>query len=245
MVALFDPQAYSPPRTMLYMVTARFLFAPLFILCHRLSVIGRENVPKGSFVAVSNHLSNSDPPLLTVATDRPIAFLAKKELYDVPVLKDLILTYGAISVDRSSPELSTFKAVKHMFRAGWSLGMFIEGTRNKTPGVLGQPHQGPAYFARSNRVPLLPIGITGTDRPWAKVVVRIGRPIEPSKDLDETTWKIMESLSQLTGSALPPKESLACLESHPGEEMESPSSSSACLESAPGEQMESPAKNSW
>ena len=65
--------------------------------------------------------------------------------------------------------------------------MFIEGTRNKTPGVLGQPHTGPAYFAKSNKLPLVPIGIVGSNKRWGKVVTKIGKPIEPEGDLDETT----------------------------------------------------------
>lgn len=186
------------------MATARYFFGPLYAIYHRLEVTGRENIPDGPFVAVANHLSNADPPMLAVVTDRPLAFLAKEELYENSVLRNLILFYGAISIDRAKPEPSTFKAVKKAFSGGWNLGMFIEGTRNKTPGVLGMPHEGPAYFARSNKVPLVPIGIVGTNNPWGKAYARIGKPIEPSRDLEKTTWDVMDALSQLTGWALPP-----------------------------------------
>jgi 1-acyl-sn-glycerol-3-phosphate acyltransferase len=203
MPAQFDKTAYTPVRRAIYMATARGFFAPLYSIYHRLTITGRENVPDGPFVAVGNHLSNADPPLLAVATLRPIAFIAKRELYEVPVLKQLILFYGAISVDRGKPEVSTFKAVKEVVKQGWSLGTFIEGTRNKTPGVLGQPREGAAYFARANKLPIVPVGIVGTNVRWGKAYARIGKPIEPSQDLSRTTWEIMEALSELTGFALP------------------------------------------
>src|SRR5579883_3198469 len=147
MTAQFDVRAYTQPmRRVAYMATAMGFFAPLYAVYHRLTVTGRENVPDVPFVAVGNHLSNTDPPLLAVAARRPMAFLAKKELYAVPILKSLILFYGAISIDRVKPEKSTFKATKEVFKNGWNLGMFIEGTRSKTPGILGRPYSGPAYF---------------------------------------------------------------------------------------------------
>lgn len=77
--------------------------------------------------------------------------------------------------------------------------MFIEGTRPKTPGVLGPPHLGAAYFAKSNNVPILPVGLIGTAEKGEKAFAHIGKIIQPSDDFEKTTWEIMESLSQLTG----------------------------------------------
>lgn len=202
----YDPEAYTKKGTLRYMLTARFIMGPLFFFRNNVSVYGRENVPKNQqFVAVSNHLSNFDPPLLSFAVDKPLAYIAKKELYEVKILKDLILAYGAISIDRDKPEISTFKAVKEMFKAGWNLGMFIEGTRSRNPGQLGQPHEGPAYFANAYKVPILPIGITGTEKGYQKATVTIGQLIEPQKDLEASTWEILEAISKLNGYKLPPR----------------------------------------
>lgn len=204
MPAIYDPHAFSPGRAVIYRATAKYFFGSIYAVMHRLEVSGRENIPDGvPLVVVGNHLSNADPPLLATATLRPLAFMAKKELFDVPGLKQWMMFYGAISVDRAKPEVSTFKAIKHVFDNGWNLGMFIEGTRNKNPGVLGQPHTGPAYFARANKAMIVPIGIIGTNKPWGKAYAKIGKPIQPSKDLDATTWEIMQALSDLTGFALP------------------------------------------
>jgi 1-acyl-sn-glycerol-3-phosphate acyltransferase len=157
-------------------------------------------------VFVSNHLSNWDPPLISRITDRPVSFLAKKELFSDKFFRNLVLAYGAISIDRDKPEKSTFKAVKEMLAQGWCLGMFIEGTRSKTPGVLGPPQMGPAYFAKTNKLPIVPIGIIGTNVKRGKVTAIIGKPIQAEGNLDEISWKVMDALAELTGFQLPPRE---------------------------------------
>jgi 1-acyl-sn-glycerol-3-phosphate acyltransferase len=205
MPAQYDREMLTPQRKRMYVATARYFFAPLYAIKHRMQISGRENVPDEPCVVVGNHLSNADPPLLAVATDHPLSFVAKQELFEVDKLRQLILLYGAISIDRDKPEVSTFKAVKEVFKNGWSIGMFIEGTRNKTPGTLGQPHEGPAYFAKILKAKILPVGIIGTNTKWGKGYVRIGKPIPPSDDLDAKTWEIMQALSDLTGYAMPPK----------------------------------------
>jgi 1-acyl-sn-glycerol-3-phosphate acyltransferase len=182
------------------MMFSRYFFTPLYST-RGLEVTGRENIPDGPLVVVANHLSNLDPPLVTL----PVAYLAKKELYKMPGFKEFCLFFGAISIDRDKPEKSTFKTVKELFAKGWHLGMFIEGTRNKTPGVLGQPHTGPAYFAKANKATIVPVGIIGTNQKSGKITTRIGKPIKPSDDLEATTWEIMQELSNLTGWALPPR----------------------------------------
>lgn len=203
MPAQLDKNAHSPFRTQVYLGFGRYFFQPLYVLLHRLEVTGRENIPDGPLVIVANHLSNIDPPLLTVAIDKPIAYLAKKELYTMPGFKEFCLFFGAISIDRDKPEKSTFKAIREIFQKGWHLGMFIEGTRNKTPGVLGLPHTGPAYFAKANKAMIVPVGIIGTNKRFGKVYAHIGKPIKAGDDLEATTWETMQVLSDLTGFALP------------------------------------------
>ena len=154
---------------------------------------------------VSNHLSNWDPPMVSHATDRPVSYLAKKELYSDKFFRNLVLAYGAISIDREKPEKSTFKAVKEMLSQNWCMGMFIEGTRSKTPGILGQPQIGAAYFAKTNKLPIVPVGIIGSNIKNGKVYVHIGKPIQAEGSLDKITWKIMEAIAELTGFQLPPR----------------------------------------
>lgn len=199
----YDPNAFTPFRTAIYMATARYFFGLIFLVQNRLEFSGRENIPDGPCVFVSNHLSNWDPPLVSRVVDRPVSYLAKKELYSDKFFRNLVLTYGAISIDREKPEKSTFKAVKEMLSKGWCLGMFIEGTRSRTPGILGQPQLGPAYFAKTNKIPLVPVGIVGTNIKNGKAYAKIGKPIQPDGSLEEISWKVMEALAELTGFELP------------------------------------------
>lgn len=203
MPAQYDPDAFTKRRGV-YTATARYFFGTMYGIYHRLEVTGRDKLPPSPFIVVANHLSNNDPPLMSAVVGRPTAFLAKEELYDFPFVRQFCLYFGAISVDRDRPGPSTFKAVKKAFEAGWNLGLFIEGTRSKTPGMLGTPHEGPAYFARANKALIVPVGLVGTDKPWGKAYAHIGDPMEPKKDLQECTWDIMRALSELSGLSLPP-----------------------------------------
>jgi 1-acyl-sn-glycerol-3-phosphate acyltransferase len=199
-MAEYDPKIYAPWRKTAHMLTARYFLTPLYWMRNFVTVYGRENIPQNTqLLIVGNHLSNWDPPLLCIATDLPMAYVAKNELFDVPILKHLIKFYGAIAINRHKPEKSTIKTIKKVLAEGWNLGMFIEGTRSKNPGYLGPPHTGTAYFAYSNNIPILPVGLVGTNEKFKKAKVYIGKPIQPSKDLEKTTWEVMEALSELTG----------------------------------------------
>jgi len=186
------------------MATARLIVGPFHYVHNHLKVTGRENVPKkGPFLVVSNHISYYDPPIVVISVDRPMGFIAKKELFTKAWLRNLINFFGAIQIDREKPSLSTMRAIKKVFQAGWSIGIFIEGTRNKTPGTLGEPHLGPAYLAWTNRVPILPAGLLDTADTKKGAQVHFGKMIQPSADLEKTTWEIMASIAELTGWTLP------------------------------------------
>lgn len=201
---------FNPLRAAVQMATARFFVGPFHYWYNHLSVEGHEHVPdKGPFLVVSNHISYFDPPIVVIAVDRPMGFIAKKELFEKPLLRPLIDFFGAIEIDRDKPSLSSIRKVKQVFKAGWSVGIFIEGTRNKTPGTLGQPHVGPAYFAWTNKVRILPVGLLktkATERSQG-AIVRFGPMIDASEDLDATTWRIMANIAELIGWSLPERNS--------------------------------------
>jgi len=195
---------FNPGRAALQLATERFIVRPYYELFKHLKVSGQENIPKNiPVVIVSNHRSYWDPPILCVATRKPICYVAKKELYQHAQLALLIELLGAVSIDRQKPSLSSIKKIKKAIKAGWSLGIFIEGTRSKVPGTLGQPHTGAAYFAHANQLPILPIGLIDTDKKNSKCFARIGKLIQPGADLEAKTWEVMQSLSELTGYKLP------------------------------------------
>lgn len=209
-MAHYHPRAFTPLKAELQLAVQRHFVAPFFLVINRLEISGKENVPRrGPVIVTSNHLSMLDPPLLAVVCDRPLAYVAKEELFDNPLTTRLLRALCAFSVNRAHPELSTFKAARDVLKKGWALVMFIEGTRNKTPGHLLRPALGPAYVARMNRAPILPVGIVGTNKPFGKVRARVGQLIQPTSDLAATTWAVMEALAKLTGFELPPDRQLA------------------------------------
>ena len=170
------------------MATARYALAPIYLLRNRPRIEGQENVPNDRPVlVVANHLSYWDPPLLCIATDKPLTFVAKKELFENPFLRPFVELYCSIPVNREKPGLSTIKAVHQVIQDGYSVGMFIEGTRSRVPNTLGAPHLGPAYIAKNNKVSILPVGLVGTNHNFMQVQVNIGQPLEASNDLEETT----------------------------------------------------------
>ena len=130
-----------------------------------LSVEGAELVdPNQRYVVVSNHISNFDIPVLFRAIPTPIRFLAKKELYKIPLLGPGMDAAGIVKVDRGGA-ISTRQAIsdaaKETFRRGYSLMVFAEGTRSRT-GDMASFHKGAARLAIDNGAKLLPVVITGT-----------------------------------------------------------------------------------
>ena len=195
---------FNPSRAAFQMFVAHYIVSPYYRFFKHLSVSGQENVPKDRpLVIVSNHISNFDPPIACIATDRTTCFVAKKELFENPYLSWLITMLGAIYIDRQKPSHTSIKKIRQAIKAGWCVSIFIEGTRSKIPGVLGQPHTGAAYFAISNKLPILPVGIIDTNKKKGKCYARIGEIIEPDSNVETTTWKIMQALSELTGYSLP------------------------------------------
>ncbi len=151
-------------------------------------IYGAENVPQESpLVVVSNHASDFDPPIVSCCMRRPVAFMAKEELFRIPVLKQAIKLYGAYPVKRGMADRSAIRSAIECLEEGWAVGVFLQGTR--TPDArIPEPKLGAALIAAKANVPLLPVSLWGTEaiihkgspvpRP-VPVTVRIGQLIPP------------------------------------------------------------------
>ena len=204
-MAYYNPKVYGLFGKLCQLIAIWFFLVPFYyIFCH-LKVYGKENLPKDGkpFVVMPNHLSNLDPPLVSAALKIFIAYMAKEELYSVPIISFLIKILVAFSVNREKVEKTTIKAAKEIIEKGWCVGIFLEGTRSKTPGVLGIPNVGAAYIANLTGVPILPVGIIGSDKTFGPITVKIGKLFYPDKDLDKAKWQCAEKLAELTGFGLP------------------------------------------
>ena len=136
--------------------------ALLMIISSR-DIQGRENVPrKGALIVASNHLSNGDAPILTVAVPRRIAWMTKAEWFKTPIIGPLFRLAGMIPVRRGEADLKALRLSQKVLRNGGVLAMFPEGTRGGDQG-LRAGEQGTALIALHTGAPIVPIAIWGTE----------------------------------------------------------------------------------
>lgn len=157
----------------------------LLFLFTRLEVKGRQNVPRGSGILISaNHLSAMDPPIVGVVLGRPTVFMAKEELFRSRFSAYLISHLGAFPVHRGRVDKEALRRAAEVLAHDKALTMFPEGARRESQGYVPQGFAGAALIAARSNVPVLPVGITGTEkiRGWTwifrrpKVTVYIGIP---------------------------------------------------------------------
>jgi 1-acyl-sn-glycerol-3-phosphate acyltransferase len=146
-------------------------------------VAGREHVPRtGPLLVVCNHLHNADPFLISVAVNRPICYMAKVELFRVPLLGWIIDLFGAFPIARGAADRQAIKTALELVEAGCAVGVFPEGTRSRS-GSMKRGLAGIGLLAARSRAPILPVAIAGSERAlrlWPRPTVRvtIGRPLE-------------------------------------------------------------------
>lgn len=174
---------------------------------YRLKVIGKENIPKeGPIIYCGNHRSYLDPPLIVVTAGRHVRFMAKEELAKNKFLAFLGYVFNAIYVKRDNKDISALKTTLKALKNKESVAMFPEGTRNglaKGEGVK----DGVAFFALQTGAKVQPVGISGGEKPFEKVYVNYGKPLDysdrmtkkPSKEeLDKVSKEIMDNIIMLT-----------------------------------------------
>ena len=185
----------SAPRWRL----ARFLkvtVARLLVALYRMRAIGVENVPaSGGYVLAGNHVSYLDPILLWCVVPHKTHFMARAELFDIPVVGWVITRVYAFPVSRGSADRQAIQRATDLLTLGEPVGMFPEGTRQAAGGdsdvaALGEAHSGVAFIAMRAGVPVVPVGISGTDKALprgasfprlARVTVRFGEPVMPEE----------------------------------------------------------------
>ena len=194
-----------------YQLVSQFIIFPIYKLIFRGHLIGKENIPKqGSFIMVSNHGSLLDPPLLGHAIGRNISFMAKSELFSFPLLGFIIRSCGAYPVKRGIVDKTTIKIACEKLSTNNSIGIFIDGTRQKD-GRVNKPKQGAALLSFKNQKLLLPVAIINSHRLirlkffipfFTKIVIKVGKPINPPEgaskdDLSEVTNYLQETINNM------------------------------------------------
>ncbi|HET7142145.1 MAG TPA: lysophospholipid acyltransferase family protein [Candidatus Limnocylindria bacterium] len=187
-----------------------------------LRIEGLENVPaEGGALVISNHLHNLDPIILTAALPRPLQFMAKQEIFPVPVVGWIARQAGAFPVDRGGADRAAIRKAGALLAQGSLVGIFPEGTRSTTGGLMA-PFPGSALLALRSGAPILPTAIYGSEtlpfngakgrrrrQGGREVVVRIGQPFhlpprergESHQGMAELTEAMMREIVKL----LPPQ----------------------------------------
>ena len=200
-------------QKLIYQLVSKFFVFPIYKFIFRGHLLGKENIPKkGSFIMVSNHGSLLDPPLLGHAIGRNISFMAKAELFKIPVLGFIIKACGAYPVRRGIADKNTIKTACKKLANNNCIGIFIDGTRQKN-GRVNKPKQGAALLAFKNQKLLLPVAIINSHRLvrfrfyiplFSKIVIKVGKPINPpesssKEDLNSVTMDLQNNINHLIG----------------------------------------------
>jgi len=182
---------------------ARFICRIILVL-RRWEVRGASNLPmEGGVVLVANHVSYWDPVVVGCAINRRIHFMAKSELFDIPVLSTIIRALGTFPVRRDKSDRAAIRTAIKLLEEGHVVGVFPEGTRSHS-GELLKPHLGAAMLALKAGVPMLPVAVRGTKGFWGKIMVNIGKPqlykagIKTSRaDLENISNNVMAQIAAL------------------------------------------------
>jgi cytidylate kinase len=143
----------------------------LLVLCKlwfRVSVSGREHLPRsGPYIIAPVHRSNIDTPLSAFVTRRRVRFMGKDSLWKQKQIGAFLSLLGGFPVTRGTADLEALKRCVSVLDAGEPLVMFPEGTRQSGP-TLHPLFEGPAYVALKRGVPIVPVGIGGSERVMRK-----------------------------------------------------------------------------
>lgn len=183
-------------------------------------VSGYGNVPSaGAAIVCPNHLSFFDSVFMMMTLDRPVYFIGKADYLDSWRTRRLFPALGMIPIDRDSGirAMAALDAGADLLRAGALLCVFPEGSRSRD-GLLHRGYTGAARLSLAVGCPIVPVGITGTDRiqppgarlprPWRPCTIAIGEPLEPADARTArktaaraTTDQLMRSIARLSGQA--------------------------------------------
>ncbi|RUM44177.1 MAG: 1-acyl-sn-glycerol-3-phosphate acyltransferase [Desulfurobacterium sp.] len=187
--------------------------ARLIAVSCRLKVYGRENIPAtGSVLLVANHRSYLDPPLVAFAVKkRPVFFMAKAELFEMPVLSTLIKHWGnAFPVKRGRVDLKALKTALEILSKGELVCIFPEGHRAPAGRFL-KPKWGAGMVALKAGVPIVPCLVEGSEKFIGKdsffsglprVTIRFGKPFFIDLEDKKENYKkaadiLMEKIKEL------------------------------------------------
>lgn len=179
----------------------KIILGPIFKVYYNPKVIGKENIPKdGSILLVGNHIHLMDQCVPILSTKRVVNYMAKKEYFDNKKVAWFFKSAGCIPVDRSKKDDRAVNDALNILNSGGAIGLFPEGTRNKTDLFLQPFKFGAVSMAKKTNSYLVPFGITGDYTFRSKnLTVRFGKPFKiPAKmELEEANNKLYKTIEKL------------------------------------------------
>ena len=198
--------------SMLYRMTMWGAWTGVRLAGIKVEVVGLDKIdPARTYLFMSNHVSNIDPPILMPLIPRRMSIMVKKELFRVPVLARLMRFGSLVPVDRGNREtgIAAVRAAADVIRQGINMAVYVEGHRS-FDGKLLPFKKGPFYLAEECGVPIVPVTIVGSHDVMPKrrfgikpgiVTVVFHQPIEP-KDFGSRDC-LMAKVRKVIDSSLP------------------------------------------
>jgi 1-acyl-sn-glycerol-3-phosphate acyltransferase len=175
-------------------------------IIYRIKVSGVENIPeKGAAIVCPNHVHALDSVVAVVYIKRMIYAMAKEELFKGKFKNYFFRKLGTFPVRRGRGDLEAVKSAENYLKNGELLAIYPEGTRNGMKKGI-KPKRGAALLSTTAEVPIIPVGFSGTFKPFSKITLKFGKPIYfkeyygrtlTKEELDEITTNIMEEIEKL------------------------------------------------
>jgi len=177
---------------------ARFLVNLYFTIFYRVELINKENVPeRGAALLCSNHVGAMDMFFIGYKIKRLVHYMAKSELFRIPVIGAIIRWLGAFPVNRGKGDVGAMKTVFRLLDEGKIVGIFPEGTRTRGKiDVNRKIKPGIALMAIKSDVPIIPVAIKGSYKLFGKVKVIFGQPFK--LDVDKNKKYNKEELAEIS-----------------------------------------------
>lgn len=191
------------------------LFRLLFRILGGVTSVGEDNIPQtGGVIIAPNHISYADPPAVSCSMSRQVHYMAKAELFKVPILGALIHKVGSFPVRRGTADRKALRRAIQLLGEGKVICVFPEGTRSPD-GKLQEPEFGIGLIALKSRAPVVPVAVAGTDKvlpPHSKrphfhpVRITYGRPLrftdlydveESRQTIEEVGRRVMAEIANL------------------------------------------------
>jgi 1-acyl-sn-glycerol-3-phosphate acyltransferase len=198
----------------LYFVGMNLALLGVRIAGARIKIIGLDQIDRsGTYIFMSNHVSNLDPPVLVPLIPRRTSVLAKKEVWRIPILGKALHMADIVPVERENREsaIQSIRRAGEVMRHGINMTIYPEGTRSRD-GRLLPFKKGPFHLATETGFPIVPITILGTYEmmPKGQAFVKSGTvtlvfhpPIDPKQYA--TREELMEAVREAINSSLPPE----------------------------------------